>query len=267
MSTPEANVVQEAPATTETVAPEGSTPATTEEAQAEAAPNGNTNINNLSLGSQVDDIDPEADIDTLILPRDGIHTLRLKAGKSGVYGPATDKDGNPLSNPKIGKNGRGFFVADVEVYLVHENPRYDGLRIWKFQKADSPGVYLTSQVSQRIPTSQAADVANKSGYPFKKGATLDDNRAHIEQLLAAEISVKGMIQWQATKETGETDDNGYPVRVVAVRGEKNFPPLVVNGEVQMEDGQPMHNPRMTLPTGEEVVAQAIVTRFLPITLE
>lgn len=265
MSTTETEVVQpEAGTTTNTEASVDATLATPEEAQTEAAPNGNTNINNLSLGSQVDDINPEADIDTLVLPRDGIHTLRMKAGRKGVYGPMTDKDGNLLNDAKIDKNGRGFFVAEVELYLVHENPKYNGMRIWRFKDALSPGCYLTSQISQRNPTSAAADAANKSGYPFQKGATLDQNREHFEQLLAGEASIKGIIQWQGTKETGETDDNGYPVRVIVVRGEKNFEPLVISGEVQMEDGQPLHNARMMDPQDNEIVAQAVCTRFLPI---
>lgn len=224
----------------------------------------NTNINNLSLGDQVDDYEPEADIDTIVLPPEDIHTLKLRAGKKGVYGPDTDKDGNPLSQPKLDKNNRAFFVAELEVILVSENPKYDGIRIFNFKDALMNGIYATSQVSQRNPTSAAADIANKTGYPFRKGATLSQNRAHLEELLASEPTIQGMIQWQATKETGETDENGYPVRVIAKRGMKQFPPLVIDGQVQMENGVALHDARMQDTDGTELVARAVVTRFLPV---
>lgn len=257
MSTTETAVVP----TEETAATE--TEVASQEASAQEEAN-NTNINNLSLGDQVDNINPEADIDTVVLPHDGIHVLRLKAGKKGVYGPTTDKDGNLLSEAKIGKDGRAFFVADIEAYLVHENPKYDNIRIFRLKDALSPGIYLTSQVNSRNPTSAAADLANKSGYPFQKGATLNQNRDHLEQLLASEITVKGIIQWQGTKETGENDEGGYPIRTIVMRGEKSFDPLVINGEVQMENGQPLRNARFMDQYGNEIVAQAVVTRFLPI---
>lgn len=239
--------------------------ATSAEAQTAEAPT-NTNINDLSLDQQVDNEDPEADADAVVLPREGIHILRLKAGKKGVYGPTTDKDGNPLQQPKLDKNNRAFFVAEVEAYLVHENPKYDGIRIFNLKDALSAGgIYLTSLVQDRTNTSAAADVANKTGYPFQKGATLGQRRDHMQQLLAAEPSIKAMIQWQAAKETGEQDENGYPVRTIALRGEKSFPELRDSeGNIILEDGVPLHNPRVTLQDGQEVVGRAVITRFLPI---
>ncbi len=226
----------------------------------------NTNINDLSLGQQVDNEDPEADADAVVLPREGVHVLRLKAGKKGVYGPTRDKDGNPLQQPKLDKNNRAFFVAEIEAYLVSENPKYDGMRIFSFQDAtQAGGIYATSLVQARTNTSAAADVANKCGYPFPKGATLDQRADHMRQLLAAEPSIKGMIQWQAAKETGETDENGYAKRMVAVRGERNFPELRDSqGNIIMEDGVPLHNPRTKTSDDQEVVGRAVITRFLSI---
>lgn len=264
---PEDNAVATAPETVEQSMPEATVEGQQQQQhQQQQSSSNNTNINDLSLDNQVDNEDPEADADAVILPHEGIHLIRLKAGKKGVYGPTTDKDGNPLQSPKLDKNNRAFFVAEVEAYLVSDNPKYDGIRIFCFQDALQNGIYLTSLVQARTQTSAAADVANKTGYPFQKGSPLGQRRDHMQQLLAAEPSIKGLIQWQATRETGEQDENGYPVRVIAVRGEKNFEILHdKEGGIQQDtDGTALRNPRMTLPDGQEVVARAVITRFLPV---
>lgn len=235
------------------------------------APTGDqTNINQLSLEDQQDEVDPTADLNAVILPPDGLYTLRLKAGQKGVYGPTKDKDGNLLDSPRVGKDGKGFFVADMQAYIVSEDPDLDGMRIWREGDATSPGIYATSQKG-RSGTSAAAHIANCAGYPFQVGAKIGANAQHFAQLLAGEPSIKGMIQWQATKETGENDERGYPVRKVAVRGMKNFPLLTKRGEdgnlvgVFNADGSQKHNPRMEDPQdGTELVATAVITRFLPL---
>lgn len=244
---------------------------TTEETQVAPAPAPDqTNINQLSLEDQEDEVDPTADLNAIVLPPDGLYTLRLKAGQKGVYGPTKDKDGNLLQSPKIDKNGKGFFVADMEAYIVSEDPKFDGGRLWREGTALSPGIYVTSQKNLKTGSSGAAHVANCTGYPFAAGAKIGANRDHFAQLLAGEPTIKGMIQWQATKETGETDERGYPVRVIAKRGMKNFPPLQRKQEdgsleTVYEDGVMVHNPRMEDPQdGTELVASAVITRFLPV---
>lgn len=237
-------------------------------ATTEAPAQSNSNINNLSLDDQVDDFDPEADADAVVLPPEGLHTFKLKLGKKGIYGPTTDKDGNPLKEPKLDKNNRAFFVADIEAHLVHANPRYDGMRVFSFGDANQQN-YVTSIVMARTKTSAAADMAAKTGYPFRSGAKLGENRQHFEQLMAAEPTIKGLVQWQATKETGEEDERGYAVRRIAIKGMRNFD-LLRNkeGEVISEDGQQLHNPRTVDPSdGSELVGRAVITRFLPVTAE
>ena len=258
--------------------PETETTATVEEqlaeqpvTQEEATPpqtttQSNSNINNLSLEDQVDDFDPEADADAIVLPPEGLHSFRLKLGKKGCYGPTTDKDGNPMKEPKLDKYNRAFFVAEVEAYLIHPNPRYDGIRVFSFGDANQQN-YVTSIVMARTKTSAAADMAAKTGYPFRSGAKLGENRQHFETLMAAEPTIKGLLQWQATKETGEEDENGYAVRRIAIKGMRNFD-LLRNkeGEVVVEDGQPLHNPRTVDPSdNSELVGRAVIARFLPVT--
>lgn len=271
-ATPQAAPVPVEVQSTTTEAP---APVTTE-AQATATEAEAPNINDLPLGSQVDDVDPEADADAVVLPPEHLnpYTFRLKLGKKGVYGPMKDNSGNLLDSPKIsvGKDGtsRPFFVAEVEAYIVSEDPIWDGTRVFSMD-ALMQGIYLTSLKDKKTGASAASDVANKTGYPFQRGATIDQNADHMRQLLSAEPTIKGIIQWQAAKETGETDDNGYAKRVIAKRGEKNFPPLLrENEQGQMEqqfygNGQPIHNPRMEDPQdGSELVARAVITRFLPV---
>jgi len=242
-------------------------PSSAEQPATETASNGGagSNINSLNLEDQVDDSDPEADMDAIVLPPDGVITLKLKAGNKGVYGPTKDKDGNLLDSPKIDKQGAGFFVADLEIHVVSEDPRYDGIRVFHIKDATQPA-FVNSMFSPRTRTSSAADIANKTGYPFQKGASVGAKADHFRQLLASEPTIKGVLQWQAAKETGETDERGYAVRRVALRGMKSFPQLVdKEGNVVYHNGNALHNPRTEDPQdGTELVAQAVITRFLPV---
>src|SRR5678815_1183751 len=106
---------------TETEAPMAAVPAVpqAQEEPVQEQPSSNANINALSLADEpITDDDPEADIDEKVLPHDGVVVLKLKLGKKGVYGPYKDNEGNALQTPKISKDGKPFFVADVEMSIT-----------------------------------------------------------------------------------------------------------------------------------------------------
>lgn len=163
---------------------------------------------------EAQEFDPEADGDAYVPPPEidsngQAITYRVKLslgensdeqvkkvfGERGMYFKHSEKSGQ-------------FGVLRVESEIVDPGRLFDKFKL--------NSEWLTTIVNQRTGTSPVANLMRVLGEPFKRGATLQDQREHVAKVLTGNPQCDARIVWQARCANCEEDIN-------SLKGESNWP--------------------------------------------
>ena len=183
-------------------------------------------INDALLDQQVS-YDPDAELNALNLPDDGMHIATLEVGRDGVQVKQTKKSG-------------AFIQAHVMARIQEPGASYD--KAVAFDRPSS--VILTNG------TSFLHSMLKAGGDPAPSSTSLRDLQAQTKQFLAGKPQVKVRTRWEGSVIKGV--ENGKKFYEVVLKGQRSFP--------QNPDGT--YNPRFTY-NGQEGVAQVSITDYQP----
>lgn len=170
-------------------------------------------------------LNPDGDAFAGVAPTpDGEHIATLKLGPRGITAGTT-------------RSGHNYYNVHVECRVIAEGQRHDNFPVFD---------NVSTLISDFTGTSRMAGVLKALREPVPARTTLSELVKQFAKALEGQPRVKVVTRWEADQK--QSDGKYKTIR----RGMKKFPEITTGN----------YSPTITVD-GEEVTAQAKVTKYLP----